>query len=217
MVLQQATGVPGLPDHQCAIIVSSMVHLGLPVNLDLLQQLLFRAPRENMSPGIVADLTAALRKLEQVEPQQWEAQLLGQQQQQGAQQQRGRPEGDGGQQQPQWRARWQLVQAQRAQQQQQQLAASGRHVAVPEGPDLDLDALIDSARDELGFVLGLGRQQPAAGQEEDGFVPLAAVPTTASAEEQQQLDADTQERLRTRLAIAQELVDDSMAAGGPWR
>ena len=210
MVLQQATGVPGLPDHQCAIIVSSMVHLGLPINLDLLQQLLFRAPRENMSPGIIADLTAALRgSWEQVETQQWEAQL--------SSQQPGGPEGDGGQQQqqPEWRGRWQQVEAQRAQQ-QQQLAASGGQIAAPEGPDLDLDALIDSARDELGLVLGLGqKQQPAAGgqEEEDGFVPLAAVASTASAEEQQQqLDADTRERLRTRLAIAQELVDDSVRA-----
>jgi hypothetical protein len=186
-----------------------MVHLGLPVNLDLLQQLLFRAPRQNLSPGIVADLTAALKKLEDLDPQHWEAQVSGQQQQQ--RRRRGLRAGEGRQEQPQWRARWERLEARWARRQRQQLVASvGRAAAAAseEGAELDLDALIDSARDELGAVLGLGQNRQ---KEEDGFVPLATVPSTASAEEElQQLDADTQQRVSRRLAIAQELVDDSM-------
>lgn len=66
MVTSRAESTGGLPDHQVAIILSSLVAMGAPVAPGLLQQLLLRAPRNNLSPGIVKDLMAALQQLEQV-------------------------------------------------------------------------------------------------------------------------------------------------------
>jgi hypothetical protein len=111
--------------------------------MQLLQQLLSRSPRANMSPGIMADLTAALNKLEKLGPVQWEQQ---EQQQE------------------------QLQQQQLLQQQQQQYGLKAADAA--DGGDLDLDALIDKARSDLSVVAAVKHPQQVQ-LDSDGFALLS--------------------------------------------
>jgi hypothetical protein len=214
-----------------------MVHLGLQVSIDVLEQLLFRTPRNNMSPGIMADLTAALEKLERLQPEYWEQQFAQQQQQQ-----QGGGNEQGGQ---------ELLWRQRRQEQQQKLAqarqmgevvrqASGRQLPgsddqqqqqqddraqnlEEEVGDVDLDALIDGARGQLVEVLGLGKPQKLSrkqGQQQqqrgrwagdEDFVPLSAVAAVADAADEE-LDDDTKRRIGLRLQVVQELIEDTYKA-----
>ena len=242
-MLSRATSSPGLPDHQVAIITSSMVHLGVQVDLDLLQQLLFRTPRHNMSAGVMADLTAALRKLEQVDASTWQ-QLLDRQQARQEQQQRLPAKKL-----PKWRQRQQRKeQEQRQQQERLQNAAdkdgagvmqpvdgsSNQGIAITQADAaagstggvsvnagdvddvvVDIDALIDTARMQLG-ASGLqdSRQQPlqqVVGEAAAGADAVSASAASASGSDaaEEVIDEATGRRIANRLAIVQELVLDS--------
>lgn len=176
VVLERATANPGLPDHVCAIITASLVHLDLPVNGELLQQLLFRTPRRNMSAGILADLTAALKKLED-----GGASALLQQQEEQQQKQDALPLWEQQQRQQQQEQRQQQRYQQHVQQQQQRVAAQsdsgsvGGGVNAGDSLDGDIDSLVDSARLRLVAARGGAAKHPGgtAEPDSDGFVPLS--------------------------------------------
>lgn len=179
MVLERAGGTPRLPDYQCAIVVASLVHLGVALDTALLQELLFRVPRNNISPGLMADLTAALKKLEEpLDPMHW-------QQEAGKQQV----------------------------QQQEQQPAQGAGIQSFEDLELDLDALIDSARAELGRFGHSGQQQEEH-QDQEVVGSLAAVSAAGGAEgpggaDEAVIDPAAVKRIRSHLAVFEELLRDS--------
>jgi hypothetical protein len=160
VVLQAALAAPGLPDHECAMVLASLAHMGVAVSPPLLQELLHRSPRFNVSAGILADLTSALKLLEE----QGEVASMGAQQQQAA---------------PGWQVE----------------AASSSSASFESEEEVDL--LIDSLRDDLGAAKVLWR-----GSEADGGA-------AQKEEQQEQLDPELAARIRQRLAVVEELLQES--------
>lgn len=193
MVLERAGATPRLPDYQCAIIITSLVHLGVAVETALLQELLFRVPRHNISPGLMADLTAALKKLDEPQgPMHWQQETSHQQQHQQQQ-----------------------VKQQQVKEQQQQVKqpAQGAGIQSFEDLELDLDALIDSARAELGRFRHSGQEQQEL-HDQEVVGSLAAVSLAGGAEgprgaDEAVIDPAAVKRIRSRLAVFEELLRDS--------
>jgi hypothetical protein len=187
--------MPRMADYEAAIVFSSLVHCGCPIDPFLLQHMLGREPRESFSPGIMADLQSALQLMEQQQLQRLgvgegvELQLrLGLQQQQlggGREVDGGSSSGSGSSSSSRWYDPWYDGMQQQQQQQQQQDAED-----MYDAEDVlqDVDSLIDQARSEIGAAQNLWRQQ----QQQQG-----------SAEERQ--DAATARRIKQRIAIVEEL------------
>jgi hypothetical protein len=201
--------MPRMADYEAAIVFSSLVHCGCPIDLFLLQHMLGREPRESFSPGIMADLQSALQLVEQQQLQQLgvgegvELQLrLGLQQQQQQQELGGEVE-DVGSSSGSSGSRWYDPWYDGVQQQQQQDEDVYHEVTDDVLPDVD--SLIDQARSEIGAAQNLWQQQQQqSGRREAGLQQQQQQQQEGGATGELQ-DAAIARRIRQRIAIVEEL------------
>lgn len=194
VVMERATRRPGLPDRLGAMIINSLVCMDVEMSMPLLQQLLSKRPSGNLSPGIMTDLMAALKKLEGVYSSKQDDQY-----QQDQQQQQQQKEGMIHNSLPSSQMNAEVLGEQSAAQLDGQLL---QREAVPMPWQATIDEHIDSALEQLRASGLVPHQQQRA--DVDEFVPLSGAYSLQLAEDE--LDYSTKKRLAIQLAQVEVLV-----------
>jgi hypothetical protein len=237
--------LPTMADHEVAIVFSSLVHMNSQVAPEILSQVLQIGPKESFSPGIMADLQAALSVIEQQQEQQEQQEQqveeeYAQQQSPAANASQSITGSSGGRNgsswdimqgrmhEPGWQQRQQQQQPARRRRKQLVMTSVDRRRSrsSPDGSTrevsnsstnqervaVDVDSLIDQAREDIGAQEWWHQQQPSQQQQQGKTTGLASDvhgDSNSADRGDDHLTPEIARGIAKQLAIVEELVRNS--------